>query len=167
MYWVLKNGLVDGKDVVQVGMTQHAPTDGDMKFLRSHGVRYHLQPEIERDGWETVVKKLLDDLKDVENLVITVDIDILPGAFVPGTGAREPDGPTPAQMNQVMRALAIAKNVVVVDICEYNPTLDDKSENTAIVVEWLMRHFLAGLAARKRGITDPFYYHPDSVDDNL
>ena len=28
-----------------------------------------------------------------------------------------------------------------------------------------MRHVLAGLAARERGITDPFYYHPKMIDD--
>ena len=68
-------------------------------------------------------------------------------------------------MNQAMRALAIAKNVVAVDLSEYNPMLDSRNYQTATVVRALMEHYLYGLAARMRGITDPFYLHPDMVYD--
>jgi hypothetical protein len=55
--------------------------------------------------------------------------------------------------------------VVLVEISEYNPMLDSRNNQTAIVVRNLMEHYLYGLAARMRGIKDPLYYHPDMIYD--
>ena len=140
LYWSLENGLFKGTDLVQVGMTGGSPDDKGLEFMRGHGVRWHYQAEI--------------------------DIDIISSAFAPGTAGREVDGPSWPQLNQALRALTIQNNVVGIEISEYNPLLDNKSAwQTAMGVNYAMRHALAGLAARRKGITDPFYYHPDMLDD--
>ena len=128
-------------------------------------MKYHYQAEIERDGWDKVMRRTLDDLADCDRVLVTVDIDIIASAHMPGTGGREVDGPTPSEMLQMIRALAIGTNVVLLDIAEYNPMLDSRSGQSAIVVQKMMTHFMTGLAAKKRGITDPFYLHPEMIDD--
>jgi agmatinase len=104
-------------------------------------------------------------VKDCENLLVTLDIDIMNAAEVPGTGGREPDGPTAAQMMRMVRALGIQNNLIAIEISEYAPLLDNHNFQTATVVRQLMLHTIYGMAARKRGITDPFYCHPDMCDD--
>ena len=112
------------------------------------------------------MKRFVEEVKGIENLVVTVDIDLISSTFAPGTGGREPDGPNWTELYRALRALAIQNNVVAFEISEYNPLLDNKSGwQTAQGVKHAVRHFLAGLAARKRGITDPFYYHPKMIDD--
>ena len=166
MYMGVQQGLFKGSDAVHVGLGGTlGPWDSMMKWTRDNGFRYHFKAEIEKDGWDTVMRRALDDVKDCENLVITLDIDLMDQVYVPGTGGREPDGPTSQQMQQMMRALGIQNNVVFIEISEYNPMLDHRNYQTATVVRRLMEHFLYGLAARKRGITDPFYYHPLNIDD--
>ena len=165
MYMGIKMGLFKGSDAVHFGLGSLIPTDAQMKWTRANGMRYHFKAEIEKDGWETVMKRALDDVKDCKNLAISLDIDLMDQVYVPGTGGREPDGPSSQQMNQMMRALAIQNNVVSIEICEYNPLLDNRNHQTATVVRGLMDHFLFGLAARKRGIKDPFYLHPLNIDD--
>jgi agmatinase len=160
-------GLYKGEDIIQVGLTSVGPDDSLLKWAKDRKVRYYMQAEIEKDGWETVMRRVLADVKDIENLVITADIDIMAQAFVPGTGGREPDGPAPKEMMKMMRALAIQNNVVAIEICEYNPLLDSQAFETAIVVRHLMLHFMYGKAARMRGIEDPFYYHPDMINDGV
>jgi agmatinase len=164
IYWVVENGVVNGSDVVQVGMTSVFPDDDQMEWGRSNGIRYHYQPEIEKDGWEAVMKRVLEDVKG-KPLVVSIDIDIMSMAYVPGTGGREPDGPTAPEMMKMVRALAIQNDIIAFDIAEFNPVLDDTSQTTAITVDRLMRAFIAGLAAKKRGVTDPFYYAPEAIDD--
>ena len=78
---------------------------------------------------------------------------------------RQPDGPSSEEMMRMIRALAIQNNVVLIEISEYNPMLDSRNHQTATVVRNLMEHYLYGLAAKKRGIKDPFYYHPDMIHD--
>ncbi len=166
LYWGMEKGLFKGTDLVQVGMTGGAPDDKGLNYMRDKGVRWHYQAEIERDGWEAVMKRFLEDVKHIENLVITVDIDLISSAYAPGSAGREADGPNWPELNRALRALTIQNNVVAIEISEYNPLLDNKSAwQTAMGVNYAMRHALAGMAARKKGITDPFYYHPDLFKD--
>ena len=165
IYQGLERGLFKGDDLIQVGMTSIGPNDELLNWAKAKGVRYHYQAEIERDGWEAVMRRVIEESKRFENLVVTVDIDIMDQKDVPGTGGREPDGPTASEMMKMMRALGIQNNVVMVEICEYNPMLDSRAFQTATVVRQLMLHFLYGKAAAMRGIADPFYYHPEMVDD--
>lgn len=166
LYWGMEKGLFKGEDLVQVGMTGGSPDDGAMNYMRDRGVRWHYQAEIERDGWETVMRRFVEDVKDIENLVVTVDIDMISSAYSPGSSGREADGPSWPELNKALRALMIQNNVVAIEISEYNPLLDNKSAwQTAMGVNYAMRHALAGMAARKKGITDPYYYHPALFDD--
>ncbi len=165
IYQGIEQGLFKGEDLIQVGITSIGPTKDMMDWAKEHKIRYHFQAEIERDGWETVMRRVIDESKRFKNLVITVDIDIMDQKEVPGTGGPEPDGISAKEMMKMMRALGIQNNVVMVEICEYNPMLDSRRFQTAIVVKQLMQHFIYGKAAAMRGITDPFYYHPDMVDD--
>lgn len=165
MWAGVEMGLFKGEDAVHVGLSSLAPTDAQMEWTRKNGFRYHFKAEIERDGWKTVMERVLDDVKECENLVVTIDIDVMDQVYVPGTGGREPDGPSSQEMNTLVRALAIQNNIVSFEIAEYNPMLDSRNGQTATVVRGLMDHFIWGFAARKRGITDPFYLHPLNVDD--
>ena len=54
----------------------------------------------------------------------------------------------------------------MIDFVEYTPLLDDRHYNTALMVNRMMRAFLAGTAARKLGITDPDYIAPESLSHN-
>jgi agmatinase len=139
--------------------------DEILAWLKENDIRVHYQAEIEKDGWETVMNRVLEEVKDIENLVVTIDVDVMNQVYVPGTGGREPDGPSSEEVMRLMRALGIQNNVVLVEISEYNPMLDSRNNQTATVVRKLMEHYLYGLAARKRGIKDPFYYHPDMIYD--
>ena len=164
IYMGVEMGLFKGTDLVQVGITS-IMNDEILAWLNKNGVRVHYQAEIEKDGWLAVMKRMLEEVKDIENLVVTIDIDVMNQIYVPGTGGRQPDGPSSEEMMRLMRALGIQNNVVLVEISEYNPMIDSSSNQTALVVRNLMEHYLYGLAARMRGIKDPLYYHPDMIYD--
>ena len=51
-----------------------------------------------------------------------------------------------------------------IEFDEYSPLYDDKHYNTALVIDRMMRAFLAGKALRKKGITDPNYVDPEVLD---
>ena len=58
----------------------------------------------------------------------------------------------------------IQNEVIAVDFVEYTPLLDDRHYNTGLMVNRMMRVVLAGMAARKTGITDPDYIAPESLN---
>jgi agmatinase len=99
-----------------------------------------------------------------EKLFISFDLDSLDPAFAPGTGTPEPGGITPREVFPILRALAIQNEIVGMDVVEINPLVDAGYQTTALVGQRAMREVLAGMALRKKGITDPHYRHPQLLD---
>jgi agmatinase len=162
---LMEQEMLDPKHVIQVGLRGLSPGPGDLDWMRAQGIRYHYMEEIDRDGWDTVKERVLKEAEGLpDKLYVSVDLDVLDGAYVPGTAGKEPGGLTPRELFPLLRALCIAKECVAVDIVEYNPLID-QGEVTAVMVDRIMREFLAGMALRKQGITDPNYRDPRVLDD--
>jgi len=68
---------------------------------------------------------------------------------------------------QLVRAVSIHNEVVAADFMEYNPFMDDAHQTTGVLMDRLIRTLLSGIAARKQGITDPFFVDPRRVDHGV
>jgi len=112
-----------------------------------------------RDGIDKTFDNLMKDLKGVDKIYITFDIDVFDMAYAPGTGSSEPTGMTPNMLFHFMRKLAASKEVVGIDVVEYQPFMDNRGQQTARLVNRIMFEFLTGIAMKKNGV-DPNYIHP-------
>ncbi len=73
VYRLIEEGLVPGKNFIQVGLRGYYPD--------------------ERRGFKAVMDDVVAEVKDgPEYLYISFDIDTLDPSFVPATGTPEPDG---------------------------------------------------------------------------
>ena len=162
---LIEQGHVKGDNFIQVGLRGYAPTGEDLAWMRDHGMRYHFMAEVERHGWDHVMERALEEAKEggAEYLYISLDIDVLDPAFAPGTGTPEPGGLTPRELFPLLRRLAAETNVIGMDLVELNP-LVDPTYVTALVANRCVREMLAGVAMRKKGITEPHYLAPEVLD---
>ncbi len=160
-----EQGWVKGEDLHSIGIRSPYHSTKLLEWVRKVGDQYHYMPEFERDGFDAVWGRIKEELKG-KKLYISVDIDVLETAHVPGTSNPEPGGLTAIEMLTMIRGLAIQNEVLMIDFVEYTPLLDDRHYNTALMCNRMMRAFIAGTAARKLGITDPDYIHPESLAHN-
>ena len=132
--------------------------------MREQEVRYHFMAEVQRKGWDHVMKQALEEAKDgTEYLFLSIDLDAFDPAFAPGAGTPEPGGLTPRELLPLIRGLCTENEIVGFDVVEVNPIVDDYN-TTALLANRTIRDCLAGMALRKKGITDPHYLHPELVD---
>ena len=158
----IENGLINGSDLIQVGLRGESPDAKSLAWMRENQLKFHFQAEIERDGWDVVLKRILDELKG-KKVHISFDMDGIDPAWAPGVGTQDPGGLTSAQAMQLVRAVAIQNEIVAGEFNEYNPLLDDAHTTTGVLMDRLIRSLLAGIQARKEGITDPLYYDPNRL----
>lgn len=158
-----EQGWVKGEDLHDIGIRSPYHSPELLEWIRNTGDQYHYMAEFERRGFEATWDKIKEDVKG-KKLYISVDIDVLDSPHVPGTSNPEPGGLDAIQMLTMLRGLAIQNEVIMIDFVEYTPLLDDRHYNTGIMINRLMRVTLAGMAARKTGITDPDYIAPISLD---
>ncbi len=157
-----EQGWVKGEDLHSIGIRSPYHSKELIQWVRDVGDQYHFMPEFERDGFDKVWDRIKKEVKG-KKLYISVDIDVLDTAHVPGTSNPEPGGLTSMQLLSMLRGLAIQNEVLMIDFVEYSPLLDDRHYNTGLLVNRLMRATLAGMAGRKLGITDPDYIAPEML----
>ena len=162
---LIEDGHILGKNYIQVGLRGYWPGEEGFRWMRKHEFRYHTMAEIERDGWDMVMTRVLAEANDgPEYLYVSFDIDVLDPAFAPGTGTPENGGLTPREVFPLVRGLCAENNIVGFDLVELNP-LVDPGYTTILNASRIVQECLTGIAMRKEGITDGKYLNPLTTDD--
>lgn len=162
---LIEEGHVEGRNYIQVGLRGYWPGEDGFEWMRANQLRYHTMAEIERYGWDTVMRRVLAEALDgPEYLYISFDIDVLDPAFTPGTGTPEPGGLMPREVFPLVRSLCAENNVVGFDLVELNP-LVDPGYTTVLNSNRIVQECLTGIAMRRAGITDGSYLNPLTADD--
>ena len=161
---LIEEELVPGKNFIQVGLRGMWPGRSGFEWMQENGLRYHTMAEIEKDGWDKVMKRVMKEALDgPEYLFISFDVDVLDPAYMPGTGTPEPNGLTPREVFPLIRRLCAENEVVGFELVEVNP-LVDPGYTTAQNSTHILRECMNGLAVRKRGFTDKHYLSPLTID---
>jgi len=155
----VEEGLISGDKVIQYGMA--TPVFGEHLYeqiLREGGKVYHIH-EIRRDGVDATFDRIYEDLKDIDLVYVSFDIDTFDMSYAPGVGSASPIGSRPDELFPQLREFAARKTIVGFDIVEYQPFYDNRGQQTARLVRRTMLQFLTGIAMKKAGIA-PDYVHP-------
>lgn len=157
---LFNEGLVPGKNFIQVGLRGSWPSNRGFEWMRENGLRYHTMAEIEKNGWaKTMDRVLAEALDGPQYLFISFDVDVLDPAYMPGTGTPEPGGLTTREAFPIVRNLCAMNEIVGFELVELNP-LVDPGYTTALNATRIVAECLTGIAMRKRGITDKGYLSP-------
>ena len=124
VFKLINEGLVPGKNFIQVGLRGYAPDAEGFEWMRKQGIRYHSMTEVERRGWDAVLTDAIKEAKDgPEYLFISFDIDCLDPVYMPGTSTPEPGGMTIHEALNIVRRLCAETNVVGMDMVELRPSV--------------------------------------------
>jgi len=164
MRHLIESGAVPGKNFVQVGLRGYWPDQETLDWMDERDMRTHFMAEINRDGFDTVLERAVDEALDsADHLYISLDIDVADPAFAPGTGTPEPGGLTSGNVLTAVRRLAAEVGIVGMDVVEVSPPYDDRGEITALLANRAVREAMTGIAMRRQGVTEPDYLHPYAV----
>lgn len=135
---IMEEGLVDR--LVQVG-------------LRT--VNDHHRDQFRRFGVETVEMGRWDEARDLvatlaTPVYVSLDLDGLDPAFAPGVSHREPGGPSPRQVIDLLHR--VDQPLVGADVVELNPRCDIDGQTTLVAAKLVKE--LAGLMLRNAPATD-------------
>lgn len=137
-YKAVKNGLIDPKTSVQIGIR----TWND-DFM---GINMLFAPWVHENRAETVVQRIYEIVGD-RPAYLTFDIDVLDPAFAPGTGTPVPGGLSSHQALSILRQLGDI-NLVGMDVVEVAPAYDH-AETTALTAAHVAADMLCLLRNRK------------------
>ena len=104
--------------------------------IKQIGIRSGLKEEFELMKKYNTLVKSSNDLKEIKNkkIFLTIDVDVLDPAYMPGTGTPEPDGLTYRELAEWIKYLHDF-DIVGVDIVELAPDYDKSEVSTAVVTK--------------------------------
>lgn len=163
VFKLIKEGFVDGRNVVQVGLRGRAVDLGKLKWLRAQGVRYHTMAEVNQRGYPSVLKRVKKEVeKGPDQLFVSIDVSVIEPTEMVSAGRIASNGLRVQEVTQAIRYLCAAKDIVGFEITDMSPMLDF-SRLSAINANAVLNACLVGIAVRKSGLT-PNYVHPLALD---
>ena len=163
IFRLLEDGIVDGNDMIQLGLRGPDVDPDTLQWLRDQGVRYHTMGEIRRYGVDKVLGKVRREVeRGPDAFFVSVDVSALAPAEMIAAGRVEAHGLGIGQVTDVVRHVCAAKRIVGFEITDLAPMMD-LSDLSVIHANAVLNACLAGIAVRKSG-HEPDYVHPLALD---
>ena len=143
---LLEDG-VPGANIVQIGLAPFANTAKMHEDARHAGIGIHTIREVLDEGVEATIDRALARLSHVDALMIDFDIDVIDRAQMPGAPGARPGGLPAAMFFEAARILAMQPNVKLVDLTEFDPSLDVSDIGALTAARWVAE-VLTGYASR-------------------
>ncbi len=138
-YKAIKNGIIDPKRSVQIGIRTWNEDFMGMNIIDSMWVH--------DNGWQKTLDKINSIVGD-NKTYLTFDIDCLDPAFAPGTGTPVPGGLSTAQILPILRNLHNV-NLIGADVVEVSPSYDH-AELTSLAAAHIACDIITLYADKKR-----------------
>jgi agmatinase len=150
MRHLVDDGHVVGSRYAQIGLRGYWPGEPEFAWQAEHGITSLFMHDVRDLGIREVVKRAIEAVGPGP-VYLTVDVDVLDPAFVPGTGTPEPGGMTAGDLLLAVRTVAAELDLVGIDVVEVIPTSVGTNDYSALVAERVIREALTGVAMRRLG----------------
>ena len=146
---LLDDGHVAGARYAQIGLRGYWPGETEFAWQAEHGITSLFAHDVRDLGIREVVERALAAVGEGP-VYLTVDVDVLDPAYLPGgTGTPEPGGLTASELLLAVRTVAASVDLVGADVVEVIPTGVGSADSSALVAERVVRETLTGMALRR------------------
>jgi agmatinase len=142
-------GQLDPARYAQIGLRGYWPGEREFAWQAERGITSLFAHDVRDLGIREVVARATAAVGPGP-VYLTVDVDVLDPAFIPGTGTPEPGGLTPTELLLGVRTVAAELELVGADVVEVIPTGVGSADASALVAERVVREALTGIALRRR-----------------
>ena len=141
-------GHIDARRYAQIGLRGYWPGEAEFGWQAERGITSLFMHDVRDVGIREVVR-LATEAVGPGPTYLTVDVDVLDPAFIPGTGTPEPGGMTAVDLLLAVRTVAAALDLVGADVVEVIPTSVGTNDYSALIAERIVREVLTGIAGRR------------------
>ena len=107
-----------------IGIQKAANTRMLFQTADELGVKYIENKEVNWQKIKVLKKQIRTFLNDIDQLYLSIDLDVFAVAFAPGVSAASPVGILPELLFELLPEIFQSKKLISLDIAECNPTYD-------------------------------------------
>jgi formiminoglutamase len=133
---LMEDGL-PGRNIAQIGLASFANTAKMHRDAIDAGNMAVSIEEVRGGGIEKAIEGALDHLRHADAIVIDCDIDVIDRAQMPGAPGARPGGMHVSHFFWAVRRLASDHRVRVIDLTEWDPSLDSTDLSALTAARWV------------------------------
>jgi formiminoglutamase len=145
---LLEDGL-PGANICQIGLAPFANTARMHQDAQAAGIGVWTIADCRKQGVLAILKQALARLDQAEAIIVDFDIDVVDRAQCPGAPGARPGGMPVDMFFAAARFLAAQPRVRLVDLTEFDPSLDVGDVTALTAARWVCE-ILAGFSGRAR-----------------
>ena len=119
-----------------IGIQPNGNTQALFERAEALNVKTILADEVHTD-LNFVLRQIEDFSAQFDALYVSLDLDVLDGAFAPGVSAPSVNGLTPFQVKNILQKLVASKKIKVFDLVELNPEWDQDNRTAKLAAHFL------------------------------
>jgi agmatinase len=146
---IVDAGHVDASRYAQIGLRGYWPGEEEFAWQAERGITSLFMHDVRDLGIREVVRRAVEAVGPGPTY-LTVDVDVLDPAFVPGTGTPEPGGMSAVDLLLAVRTVATELDLIGADVVEVIPSSVGTDDYSALVADRVIREALTGIALRRR-----------------
>ena len=143
---LMEDGL-PGRNIAQIGLAGFANTAKMHHDAIAAGNLVVSMEQVRRDGIRAAVDRAIDHVSHCDAVAVDCDIDVIDRSQMPGAPGARPGGMAVADFFWAVRALAGQRAVRVIDLTEWDTSLDDTDLSALTAARWVAE-CVAGFEAR-------------------
>ena len=143
---LIADGL-PGANIAQVGLAPFANSRAMHEDALTAGNLVITIGEVRSGGMDRAIERALEHVAHCDALVVDCDIDVIDRAQMPGAPGARPGGMAAQDFFHAVRRLAAEPHVRVIDLTEWDPSLDSTDLSALTAARWVAE-CLAGYELR-------------------
>jgi formiminoglutamase len=133
---LMEDGL-PGKNIAQIGLASFANTEKMHRDALAAGNLVISIEDVRREGINKAVELAFEHLGHADAIVVDCDIDVIDRAQMPGAPGGRPGGMDARAFFWAVRRLAADHRVRIIDLTEWDPSLDPTGLSALTAARWL------------------------------
>jgi arginase family enzyme len=133
---LMKDGL-PGRNIAQIGLAAFANTAKMHRDALDSGNLVVSIEEVRRSGIEKAVDEAMAHMAHADAILLDCDIDVIDRSQMPGAPGARPGGMEVCDFFSAIRRIAADHRVRVIDLTEWDPSLDATDLSALTAARWL------------------------------
>ncbi|GGE08957.1 formimidoylglutamase [Marinithermofilum abyssi] len=145
---LLESGTLRGEDIFQIGIHSFANALAHKEYAEEQGITYATMRQVRQEGLLSILERFVKILRQqVDGIYITVDIDVLDLACLPGSPGPSPGGMQPWELFDAVHRLGQEDKVLALDLVCLDP-FRDRGQLSVKTGAHVILSFLSGYCQR-------------------
>lgn len=113
----------------------------EIELLEKHNIPNFKLVDLILDGMRPLFNKIDELINKVDNIWVSLDLDVIDRIYAPGAGMPNPSGLTYREILAIADYVGSRCNVVGIDVVEYNPLQDQDKKTAELGIELIAKFF--------------------------